>query len=40
MFWRVRNYGRKGVAFQALSAVDIGLWDLKAKALACRFTVC
>lgn len=32
MFWRVRGYGRKGVAFQALSAVDIGLWDLKAKA--------
>jgi L-alanine-DL-glutamate epimerase-like enolase superfamily enzyme len=33
MFWRVRGYGRKGVAFQAISAVDIGLWDLKAKAL-------
>ena len=33
MFWRVRGYGRKGVAFCALSAVDIGLWDLKAKAL-------
>jgi L-alanine-DL-glutamate epimerase-like enolase superfamily enzyme len=33
MFWRVRAYGRKGVAFCALSAVDIGLWDLKAKAL-------
>ena len=24
MFWRVRGYGRKGVAFQALSTVDIG----------------
>ena len=33
MFWRVRGYGRKGIAFCALSAVDIGLWDLKAKAL-------
>ena len=33
MFWHVRGYGRKGVAFCALSAVDIGLWDLKAKAL-------
>lgn len=33
MFWRVRGYGRKGVAFCALSAVDVGLWDLKAKAL-------
>jgi len=33
MFWSVRGYGRKGLAFQALSAVDIGLWDLKAKAL-------
>jgi L-alanine-DL-glutamate epimerase-like enolase superfamily enzyme len=33
MFWRVRGYGRKGLAFCALSAIDIGLWDLKAKAL-------
>ena len=33
MFWRVRGYGRKGLAFCALSAVDIALWDLKAKAL-------
>ena len=33
MFWRVRGYGRKGIAFCAISAVDIGLWDLKAKAL-------
>jgi D-arabinonate dehydratase len=33
MFWRVRGYGRKGIAFCALSALDIGLWDLKAKAL-------
>jgi L-alanine-DL-glutamate epimerase-like enolase superfamily enzyme len=31
MFWRVRGFGRKGVAFQAISAVDIALWDLKAK---------
>ena len=33
MFWRMRNYGRKGVAFHAISTVDVGLWDLKAKAL-------
>ncbi len=33
MFWRVRGYGRKGVAFCAISAVDIALWDLKAKAV-------
>jgi D-arabinonate dehydratase len=33
MFWQVRSYGRKGVAFCAISAVDIALWDLKAKAL-------
>ena len=33
MFWKIRNYGRKGVAIQALSATDVGLWDLKAKAL-------
>ncbi len=28
-----RNYGREGVAATALSAVDIALWDLKAKLL-------
>lgn len=33
MFWGVRGFGRKGIAFCAISAVDIGLWDLKAKAL-------
>ncbi len=33
MFWRVRGVGRKGIAFCAISAVDIALWDLKAKAL-------
>lgn len=32
MFWRVRGFGRKGLAFCAISAVDIALWDLKAKA--------
>src|SRR5438132_8905356 len=31
MFWRVRGFGRKGVAFCAISAIDIALWDLKAK---------
>ncbi len=33
MFWRVRGYGRKGLAFQAISGLDVALWDLKAKAL-------
>ena len=33
MFWRVRGYGRKGLAFQAISGLDIALWDLKGKAL-------
>ncbi len=33
MFWLVRGYGRKGIAFCAISTVDIALWDLKAKAL-------
>jgi L-alanine-DL-glutamate epimerase-like enolase superfamily enzyme len=33
MFWYVRGVGRKGIAFCAISAVDIALWDLKAKAL-------
>jgi L-alanine-DL-glutamate epimerase-like enolase superfamily enzyme len=32
LFWRVRGIGRKGLAFCALSGVDIALWDLKAKA--------
>ncbi|HYU20370.1 MAG TPA: mandelate racemase/muconate lactonizing enzyme family protein [Chloroflexota bacterium] len=31
MFWRVRGFGRKGLAFCAISAIDIALWDLKAK---------
>ncbi|MBV9545048.1 MAG: mandelate racemase/muconate lactonizing enzyme family protein [Chloroflexi bacterium] len=31
MFWRVRGFGRKGVAFSAISTIDIALWDLKAK---------
>ena len=31
MFWRIRGVGRKGLAFCALSAVDIALWDLKAR---------
>jgi L-alanine-DL-glutamate epimerase-like enolase superfamily enzyme len=33
MFWRVRGFGRKGIAFCGISAIDIALWDLKAKAL-------
>jgi D-galactarolactone cycloisomerase len=33
MFWTVRGVGRKGIAFCAISALDIALWDLKAKAL-------
>lgn len=28
-----RNYGREGIAATALSAIDIALWDLKAKLL-------
>lgn len=31
MFWRIRGIGRKGLAFCAISAIDIALWDLKAK---------
>tara|TARA_B100000676_G_scaffold311070_1_gene379651 strand:- start:155 stop:1264 length:1110 start_codon:yes stop_codon:yes gene_type:complete len=33
MYWHVRGYGRKGIAFCAISAIDIGLWDLKAKSV-------
>ena len=31
----VRNIGRSGVAATAISAVDIALWDLKARLLGC-----
>jgi len=31
MFWAIRGVGRKGLAFSALSAIDIALWDLKAR---------
>ena len=30
-FGRLRGIGRKGLAFCAISAIDIALWDLKAK---------
>ncbi len=33
MFWLSRQFGSSGVGALAISAVDIGLWDLKAKAL-------
>lgn len=33
MFRAVRFYGGNGIALYALSAIDIGLWDLKSKAL-------
>lgn len=31
MRYEQRNYGREGIAATALSAIDIALWDLKAK---------
>ena len=32
MMWRATiNYGRKGLPIQALSAVDLALWDLLGK---------
>ncbi len=33
MFWLSRQFGSGGIGALAISAVDIGLWDLKAKAL-------
>jgi L-alanine-DL-glutamate epimerase-like enolase superfamily enzyme len=34
----VRNVGREGIAATAISAVDIALWDLKARILNCPLT--
>jgi L-alanine-DL-glutamate epimerase-like enolase superfamily enzyme len=34
----VRNIGRPGIAATAISAVDIALWDLKARLLGCPVT--
>jgi len=34
----VRNVGREGIAATAISAVDIALWDLKARILGCPLT--
>ena len=31
MMWAVRDFGRGGVALQAISAADLALWDLKAR---------
>lgn len=33
MYNRLRDHGQKGLAIEALSAVDIALWDLKARHL-------
>ncbi len=33
MVRRIRNFGRPGIASAAIAAVDVGLWDLKAKVL-------
>ena len=35
MVWQVRNDGSRGIASMAISALDIALWDLKAKLLNC-----
>ena len=35
----VRNIGRPGIAATAISAVDIALWDLKARLLGCSLPV-
>jgi len=39
MWHAVRNYGQSGLAAMAISAVDIALWDLKARLLEVPLTV-
>ena len=39
MVARVRNLGRRGIAAMAISAVDVALWDLKARLLALPLAV-
>ena len=34
MVSRIRNLGRPGIASMGISAVDIALWDLKARLLS------
>jgi L-alanine-DL-glutamate epimerase-like enolase superfamily enzyme len=38
MYRAIRNVGRPGVAATAISAVDLALWDLKARLLGVRLT--
>lgn len=38
MIRAVRNIGRPGIAATAISAVDIALWDLKARLLGCSLS--
>jgi D-galactarolactone cycloisomerase len=33
LYNRLRDHGQKGLAIEALSAIDIALWDLKARHL-------
>ena len=35
MWWKLHYVGRGGLAVHAISAVDIALWDLKARRLGC-----
>lgn len=39
-FHYMRGVGRKGLAFCAYSAVDIALWDLRARLWVCLCSVC
>jgi len=41
ILWRsTMYYDRAGIATNAISGVDLALWDLIGNALACRFTNC
>ena len=38
--WEPKLIGRRGLTTRAIAAIDIGLWDIRAKLANCRCTSC